>query len=295
MTTTAETLIQETRRHVFSGSREQVNTLAVGIGSSVNSLTTNYALRQITEGSLIEIDLELMLVLAADTTSNLLTVLRAQFGTAAGSHLDDAVITVNPKFSRFAIFQAINEELAALSAEGLFQMVEDDLTYNPSIMGYDLASSVLDIYSVRYSLPGPEKSWPEITKYDLARNMPSSDFSTGNALILYEGGYSGRTVRVAYKAPFTQLSGVTDVVTTVSGLNVEALDILPLGAAARLVAPRDVKRAFTENQGDTRRSDEVPAGASMASARGLLAMRDRRVQQEIARLKRYFPPRLSVG
>jgi hypothetical protein len=291
-------LVEECRRHLFSGAREQVNTLAATLSSSptVQTVTFNYPLRQITEGAVIEVDLELMLVLATNVTNNSATVLRGQLGSASASHSSDAVVTVNPKFPRFGIFSAINEELGALSSEGLFQVKTVDLTYNPAIDGYDMTSvtDLLDIYSVRYSIPGPNLRWPEIRSYQLKRNMPTTDFASGIALVLDEGGYPGRTVRVSYLAPFSPLTALTDNVVTTSGLHTEAHDIPPLGAAARLVMPRDVKRGFTETQGDTRRAEEVPPGASMASGRGLLALRDRRVQQEIARLRRFFPARLVI-
>jgi len=290
--TTAETMLQEARRHVFSGSREQINVLAANVSSNATSLQFTYDLKAINDGAIVEIDLEQFIVLSTDAATKTAVVIPAQYGTTTAAHTSGTMVTVNPKFSRFGLFTALNQELAALSSEGLFQVKTVDLTFNPAIDGYDMTSvtNLLDIYSVSYAVPGPSKLWPRIKNYRLQRNASTTDFASGTALILYDGGFPGRTVRVLYRAPFTALTALTDDVATVAGLHVEAHDIPPLGAAAKLVAPRDVKRGVTEQQGDTRRADEVPPGTSMASARGLLQIRDRRVQQEVARLKRFFPP-----
>jgi len=65
-----------------------------------------------------------------------------------------------------------------------------------------------------------------------------------------------------------------------------------LGAQIRLLASREVKRNFIESQGDTRRSDEVPAGAMNASVTNLLRLRRDRIQAEAARLNRQYPTRI---
>jgi len=296
--TTANDAINETQRLIYGGGafREQFNTLSEHHSAGQTAMIMTYALRGITVGSLLEVGTELMLVQSTDETNQEAVVLRGQLGSTATTHEANDVVTVNPKFPRFSIFKAINEELGALSAEGLFRVRTVDLTYNAAVDGYDLTSvtDLLDVYSVRYQVPGPSLRWPAIKAWKLDRNMPTTDFASGIALILDDGGYPGRTVRVSYFAPFTQLSTTSDDIATVSGLHTEAHDILPLGAAARLTMTREVKRGFTEAQGDTRRADEVPVGTSMASGRGLMQLRDRRVQQEVARLRRFYPPHLST-
>jgi hypothetical protein len=69
-------------------------------------------------------------------------------------------------------------------------------------------------------------------------------------------------------------------------------DLLVLGAQIRMIAPRELKRNFTESQGDTRRAEEVPAGAVINSMGGLMRLRRDRIQAEAARLNRQYPIRI---
>ena len=75
----------------------------------------------------------------------------------------------------------------------------------------------------------------------------------------------------------------TDLSTTL--LQPSAYDLPPLGAAINLMAGREIKRNFTDDQGDVRRAVEVPAGAVAASANGLKQKRQLRINTEKARLK----------
>jgi hypothetical protein len=66
-----------------------------------------------------------------------------------------------------------------------------------------------------------------------------------------------------------------------------------MGVQIRLMAPREIKRNFTESQGDTRRADEVGAGAVGASVNNLIRMRRDRITAEAAKLIRQYPTYLS--
>jgi hypothetical protein len=68
-----------------------------------------------------------------------------------------------------------------------------------------------------------------------------------------------------------------------------AEDILVVGAQIRLIAPREIKRNFTESQGDTRRADEVSAGAVSNSIVSMLRMRRDRITAEASKLTRQYP------
>jgi hypothetical protein len=55
------------------------------------------------------------------------------------------------------------------------------------------------------------------------------------------------------------------------------------------MAGREIKRALTETQGDTRRAQEVPSGAANASLNGLRVQRQNRIVAERARLDAQYP------
>ena len=123
-------------------------------------------------------------------------------------------------------------------------------------------------------------------------DLPTDDFSSGFALRFDQPTRSGR-LRVVYKAPFTPLSQESQNLNSYSGLPVTCEDIVNIGTQIRLMAPREIKRNFIESQGDTRRAEEVPAGAVGNSITNLLRMRRDRITAEAARLARQYPTFLS--
>jgi hypothetical protein len=247
----------------------------------------------ITAGAMLGIDLEMVYVWSV--SGQVATVQRAMHGTTAASHSDGALVRANPRFSDSVIFRALNDELDALSApvNGLYQALNLDVTFKPQINGYDLtgATSLIDVLRVRYDIPGPWKTWPEIRRWQVKINMETADFPSTFALILYDAGWPGRRIHVVYSAPFNHLATITDDVLAVSGLFATAHDIPPLGAALRLSGVREVQRNLTEAQGDTRRATEVPPNAVTAGANAMARLRQTRIKEEASRLSAQYPNR----
>ncbi len=294
MPTLASDLIESARRHLFTGQPEKLNRLNSAIVStSATTFVLRYDLAGVQPGTILSVDLEEIFVFAVDSVAKSITdCQRGYNGSTAAVHSDAAVVTSQPKFSSWRILQAINDDLLDLSSplNGLYQIKTVDLTFNPVTYGYDLTASteIISIAEVRFRTTGPQKTWPQINSYALLRNMPVTgdfdDFVSGNALVIYEGAQPGYPIRVRYKAPFVPLVNLTDSATAISGLSSTMLDLPPLGAAIRLVAGREVKRNFTEAQGEPRRAEEVPPQASMQSVRELVRIRQQRIMAEAARL-----------
>lgn len=295
MATTCNDLIDATLDHLLGGLDDRVNVLAAGVNAGDTTLSFAYDLDAIVPGSFLGLGLEVVRVMETNTTNSSAVVLRGQRGSTAAAHSSGAVVQVSPRFSRWSVFRAINDDLDDLSGLGLFRMNTAELTYNPSVMTYDLTgvSSVEQVYSVRYEVPGASKEWPLLlpSEYRFERNADTSDFASGFSLTLYGGGYAGRKVRVAYKAPFTRMTSATDDVQAVAGLPATANELPPLGAALRLISGHESGRVAYETQPDTRRADEVPVGASLQTASGWRRQRADRIDSELKRLARYYPVR----
>lgn len=285
----ASALLESTKRYLYGTYRIERNVLQASYTAGGVSLAFTYDLGGIRAGTYLSIDLEIFYVIAVNDQAKTASVLGAQLGSAAADHSPTTVVEVNPQFPNFSIFQEINADLLDLSSpmNGLYQIKTVDLTYNAAIVGYDLAgvTDIIDVAEIRFDTSGPENDWPRVHRYQLLRNMPVADYPSGFGLVVYDGIEPGRTVRVRYKAPYTQLAALTDDVAAVTGLHSQALDIPPLGAAWRLMSGREVHRNFDESQGNPRRSDEVPAGSIQRSAGGLLALRQQRIHAETSRLQ----------
>jgi hypothetical protein len=187
--------------------------------------------------------------------------------------------------------------LKSLSGAGLYQMATVDVTFNSQISGYDLTGvtpdDVISIYEVMSDYPGPQNSPVSISSFRVLRDAQAADFPSGIGILLNEPGHPGFTIRVVYRKRFTPVTAADAAVDmfTSSGLDTEAHDLLAIGSAIRLISGAEVRRSQWGAQPDTRRAEEVPPGATLQSARGLMALREQRIGEEKARLARRYPVR----
>jgi hypothetical protein len=234
-----------------------------------------------------------MYVFSVNATNNDATVRRGFRGTTAAAHFQGDLVTVNPKFPAQQVLDAINDQLNDLSSpqNGLYQMKTVDFTFNAAQDGYDLTGvtdDIISVYQVTYSDVGAEAAEPVISSWSLRRDRNTSSFASGYALILHDDGWAGQTVLVQYKTGFTALSATSTALSTV-GLHSSAYDLPALGAALKLMSTRPVRREFIDEQGSSRRADEVPAGAISASMRDLRGLLDSRINAEATRLDSQYP------
>ncbi len=294
--TTCADLIERTRWHLNTGLYEPINRLALDIDDTLTALQFDYELGGIRDGAIISVDLELMYVWEViNESTRTVMVQRGIAGSTAAAHDSSALVTVNPRFSDFHILKALNDDLRSLSGLGLYATRALTFTFDPPARTYDLFSDVIDVLEVRYRTQSDTDRWPLIDNYAVLRDMPSVDFPSGIALRLDGRVESQQDVLVRYKAPFTALTALADVVELATGLLAEALDIPPLGAAAMLSVARDTRRTDTFAQGDTRRAAEVPSGSPRAAAAPLLSARSLRVGEEQGRLAQRYPLRRRRG
>jgi hypothetical protein len=293
MTTTA-VVIDRTLRQLLSGTVEARNKLTTTLTSSDTSVVVDYPLEGLRSGQVCEIDSELMYIWSTDVPTKTLTVQRGFNNSTAAAHTAGAVITVNPRFPRAQVLEAVNDELSDLSSpmHGLFQVKTLNIDYNGSDAMINLTgvTSIIDLLtvSVRYMTD----DYPIARKIRLVRDMPTDDFASGFALRFDQAVFPGR-LRVVYKAPYTATAAEATDINSTCGVQETATDIVALGAQIRLMSPREIKRNFTESQGDTRRADEVATGAIANSTANLIRLRRDRITAEAARLARAYPTFLS--
>jgi hypothetical protein len=287
-------LINRTQRQLLSGVVEERNKLATALTATASSISFQYELNGIRAGSIVQVNSELMYVWEVNTGTKTAEVERAFNGTVAAAHLTSAYVIVNPRFPRHQILEAINDELSDLSSpmNGLFRVKSIDINYNGSdrMINFPVIEDVIDLTEVRIRYLSTD--YLKVPKVALTRNLPTSDFGSGIALTINQTVRSG-ILRVSYKTGFSRLINESDDVQALAGYPLSAEDILVIGAQIRLVSPREIKRNFTESQGEPRRAEEVTAGAVGSSITNLLRMRRDRITAEAAKLNRQYPVMLS--
>ena len=292
---TAGALINRVSRQLLSGTVEERNKLATTVNSAATSIVMTYALNSIRAGAVFEIDSELMYVWSVDTATLTATVERAYAGTTAAAHTSGAIVVYNPRFPQQQLLDVLNQDIDDLSSplNALYRVITVDLSYNGSDRQINIpsASSIIDLIDVRLRYLSDD--FVALRGTRLARDLPTADFASTFAITLDQRTMAG-TLRVRYRAPFVRATTTADNLQTVSFLPVSMEDILEYGIMARMLAPREVKRNFTESQGDTRRADEVPVGAVSGSASSVLRLRRDRIIAEAAKLARQYPLTIRV-
>ena len=287
---TAGALLNRVSRQLLSGTIEERNKLASTVTSSSTSIPMSYDLNALRVGEVFELDSELLYIWEVDTTNKTVTVERGYADTTPAAHTAGAIAILNPRFPQQQMLDALNQDIDDLSSplNGLFRVVSATVDYNGADRQVNLtgATSVIDIIDVR--LRYLSSDYPVLRGVRLARGLPTSDFASSFAVTFDELSMAG-TLIVRYKAPFVRAA------TAASDLQSSCLvpqtmeDILEMGVMSRMLSVREVKRNFIESQGDTRRSDEVPAGSISNSFTNISRLRRDRIIAEAARLARQFP------
>lgn len=286
--------IGRTRGHLLSGHQEQRNTLSAAYTAGSGTLSFSGVMNGIVANTRLSIGTNTFFVISV--SGQTATVSAGESGSIDANAAINTVVRVNPMVTDHEILMALGDEMADLSApdNGLFQMKTVSLVASSAI-GYDLTAvtDIIDIYDVRPQDAGTNLWWRQTgqAQYRLDRNADTALFPSGLSLQMFGDSSLGSAIRVVYRAGFLiPTDPTTDLATT--GLPLTAYDIPPLGAAMRLMAPREVKRNRTETQSDTRRANEVPPGAVQNSYRGLALLRDQRIQAELGRLMSQYPSRI---
>ncbi len=297
-----EAVIQKTRRRLYSGVREQTVQLTQDFAAGGEVLYASGAfMNAIQPGAIIGIDLEMFYVTSASTTT--LTVVPGYEGSTEADHTAGTLVYINPRFSLFDIGVSINDDLLDLSApyNGLGQETYIDVTFNPTYVGYDLgptfSATSSRILEVSYKIAPPVRTYPLIRrgKYRVIRNQSDTEvFPSGNGIILYESAYPGLPIHIQFLAPFQPLVNLTDDLTAVAGLSPTMYDLPDLGAAIRLMQPREIKRNFYESQPDPRKAVEIPPNAVANSSTKLEMQRQKRIDAECDRIEQAYPNAESV-
>ena len=287
---TAGAVLTRASRQLLSGTIEERNELATTVNAAVTSIVLSYDLGGFRAGSVVEIESEMMYVWEATAATKTLTVTRGFDGTTAASHTSGTLATVNPRFPRQQMLDALNADIDDLSStvNGLFRVVAQDISYNGTNRQINLTSAtkVIDLLDVRLRYLSTD--FPVIRKVRLQRDLPTADFASGLAIVFDEPVMAG-TLRVVTKREFTRASSEASDVQTVCFVPETCEDILEMGVILRMMNGREIKRNFIESQGDTRRSDEVPSGSTRDSLTNIQRLRRERIVSEAARLKQQYP------
>jgi hypothetical protein len=297
---TIQQIIDQTRSDwLMQGQREYISRLNGALNNSSQTVTLTGTAP--VAGVVLTIDTEDIYVITASGAATSVAV-RGYNGTTAAAHSDQALVYHNQKFTDFRILRAINDELKSLTSpmNGLFRPKTVTLTGVAGQMGYDLTSvgaDFIDVLSVQIrDIAGSiTVFWKRDQKWRVERNMPTADFASGFALFVRIPTTHSALVTYAATYGAVTSSDLATAIGTTTGIQSTAEDILPVGAALRLVPGREVPRNFADAKQTARPSADVPPSAIARSADGLRILRATRINEERSRLESQYERYANVA
>lgn len=283
-------LIKMTRGHLLGGMRERLNWTDGSIDGSQTTITLTDDVTGIKNGMLLEVDHELLYVRSVNTSTKVVTVRRGHEGTEAIAHNDDVEVRIDPAYTLTDIFRALLGELRMLNGSGVCVFESAEFVYdgsNPVVQmpSMPTGTNLIGIYDVFYEGSSATGSYHRPARWQLLKHVDTSDFSSGDAIQLLSGGMQGYPIRVLYKRSMASFEKFDDEV-DVPGY---AIEILPVGAAWRLLLGQEARRVNPRAEHGSRRSEEVPPNTNAFAARALQGMRQDLIESALEVQYRNYP------
>ena len=237
-------------------------------------------------GALIEIDQEIMLVTAANTSTRTLTVARGYQGTTAATHADEANIFVNPTFPRKSVFDAVADNIVRLYPT-LYNVTTTNVTSNSTYQEVP-ASTVEVLTSYVQNASGEQYTSAGI---QLLRDFPPS--STNTAVQFFNTS-NGKTVHLVVKRKFVRPTSETVDLATDCLISDEYEQIVMVGAVADIVGATDVDASTQEFITEKLAAESYPVGSGERLRNALLRLRSLLIDEARGNLRSLYPAPVSI-
>jgi hypothetical protein len=153
----------------------------------------------------------------------------------------------------------------------LYAVESTDLTYNGSLIGYDLDSDAHDILSVVGEVDSTTDHWENMMDWRKLTNMPVSEFASGVGLMVRTALPHGANIRVTYSKPFTRLSAETEDLEADGGLADYMVDLPYYFAMSRLLVLEETERSQSSAAENHQRAQDVPGFLALRTGEWYLA------------------------
>jgi hypothetical protein len=296
---TVNNVIERVRRQLNSSLRHEFNVLSVSASQSDTTFTLQYDLTPaVRAGAILSIGYELLRVTDVNASLKQITVIRGWHDSPTESHEAGDELLVNPRFSRFDIFDALIDELASWETE-LYRVVsyqwtvteDQDTIEIPA--AYEDAVGLVQVY--RQWDTSDSTAWPSI-KFRLQRGVVGGwDAVTASGLLIRlitKNNYvpAGK-IHALIALPFDIAEPLSESSNLVSilGLSPSQVDLLVQGIKLRLLSDDENIRG-SRLGADSSRMDAInPVNATTEMVQTARANYIRRYQEEVTKLRARYP------
>lgn len=270
---TPRTVLDDIDRVLHGSHRTELNRLDGAVTDTQDTLTVEFDAGGIRAGSILEVEEEALYVWGVSTKTA--TVQRGFLGTTAAPHNDKSIVRVEPRFLRSEMLAAVHAEIRSWPTNVYARDVRD-VTFPASVQSQELAGLTGDGVQLLHAYTqGPQGSrWYATPNVRLEARTAASG-SNGYRLSVATPFSQATTLRLVLRIPLDPATlGPTDDFGTV-GIPPVLVDVIPVGAAARLLMGREVPRTDPYAQGRSRPAEEVRVGDQLQVGRMLLQERTR--------------------
>lgn len=286
--TTVSDLVYRTRSHLEAPGQQRVTTMKSACVAADTTILLTATQSTIVAGTILEVDDELIMLMAWNQSTQEAQVVRGWWGTTAADHDANTVVFLAPRWTNVEIRRRLVEEIRSWP-DSLFAetWVDTDI----DVSDYSGSTQVLTTPPTDAVRPLAVQ-WVDseglVTPLRRVVVRPASE--TQYRVDLGEYVLASGTLRVAFATRFdlSTFEMATEVESTIL-MPSSMSDIPPLGAAMRLLPGREVQRTNRQAQGEPRIADESPANHILSPYQVLGQMRQVRIAEEAARLLYRWP------
>lgn len=241
---------------------------------------------------IIEVEDELILIDAFDIATSTLTIMpgfgRGWQGTTAAAHNRYSQVTITPTYPRTMVKKAINNTIKSVFPK-LFAVRNTSFKYNASVATYALPDDCYKVISVSWRVPGSAKYWSPVRHYRVDSTASQTEFGTTNTITIGRSIMPGAEIQITYSAMPDVLSSNTDNFNSITGLPDSSIEVITLGASARLLAFIDAGRLnFVSAEADAA-DTKIPSYAGQSISKYVTALYQQRLAEESSRLLEQYP------
>lgn len=234
----------------------------------------------ISPGLILEIGLELARV--ALVSGAQVTVQRGAMGTDPAAHAAGSPVLIAPSVTRRATFDAVADSIVALHPD-LWRRVTVELNVTGAVV--DVPADAVAVEGMQYT----GDDGPSGVDFDWLGAWPAS--ATGQAVRVTSGtGPALLTYRARFPRPLAEADKVADL-----GVKAEWERIVVVGAAAQVIAGRDVDSATMRFVTEQLRAEAYPVGSSMRIRDGLLRYHALLLERAARSLQAEAPVRVHMA
>ena len=237
-------------------------------------------------GAIVEVDQELMLVTAANTSTRTLTVSRGYAGTTAATHADEANVFINPTFPRKSVFDAVADNIVRLYPS-LYNVTTTNVT-STSTYAEVPASTVEVLTSYVQNASGEQYTSAGI---QLLRDFPPS---TTNTAVQFFNTSNGKTVHLVVKRKFVRPTSESVDLATDCLMSDEYEQIVMVGAVADIVGATDIDASTQEFITEKLAAESYPVGSGERLRNALLRLRSLLIDEARGNLRSLYPAPVSI-